>query len=54
MPDLGFGPVPHREILRNVSTSLPGGVAAVTTTADAVDRLAGPGHGAVLERAITG
>ncbi|MDQ4068332.1 MAG: hypothetical protein M3203_02475 [Actinomycetota bacterium] len=54
MPDLGFVPAPHRESLRTLSSSLAGGVAAVTTAADVVARLAGPGHGAVLERAITG
>ena len=39
MPDLGFGPVPHADIRRTVSTSLAGGVAEVTTTADMVARL---------------
>lgn len=41
MPELGFGPVPHSEILRTVSTSLAGGVARVATTADVVTRLDG-------------
>ena len=39
MPDLGFGPVPHADILRTISTSLAGGVAEVTTTGDMVARL---------------
>ena len=42
MPDLGFGPVPHSEILRTVSTSLAGGVAHVATTADVVAHLERP------------
>jgi nicotinamidase-related amidase len=39
MPDLGFGPVPHAEILRTITTSLAGGVADVRTTADVVASL---------------
>jgi nicotinamidase-related amidase len=36
MPDLGFGEVPHAEIMRSVATSLAGGVADVVATADLV------------------
>jgi nicotinamidase-related amidase len=32
MPDLGFGPVLHEEIMRSVATSLAGGVADVVST----------------------
>jgi nicotinamidase-related amidase len=39
MPDLGFGAMAHREVLRTVCTSLAGGVADVATTADVVARL---------------
>lgn len=44
MPDLGFGEVSQAEMLRAVSTSLAGGVADVTVTAEVVARLSDADH----------
>lgn len=41
MPDLGFGPVPHPEVMRVIATSLAGGVAEVVTTSEVLRRLQG-------------
>jgi biuret amidohydrolase len=40
MPDLGFGEVPHAEVLKVECTSLAGGVADVATTAEVVAQMA--------------
>jgi len=39
MPDVGFGPVPHAEIMRAVATSLAGGIADVVKTDDLVNQI---------------
>jgi nicotinamidase-related amidase len=39
MPDLGFGPLPHAEIMRGVATSLAGGIASLIDTDQLIAQL---------------
>ncbi|MCA1636687.1 MAG: isochorismatase family protein, partial [Acidobacteria bacterium] len=43
MPDVGFGPVPHAEIMRAVATSLAGGIADVVKTDEVIGQMNGKG-----------